>query len=163
MGALFSCKLNQCDMMQWYPHKMVAVTLSVKLRTITDCTILHFSHSTNKKKTSSRKYRVNSQDVSSSLLTTGWCFSVWGWMHTPYVSSDYDGGFALFFQAYGMSVLPLNLIKGTRSVAYERLENTEDTEDVEHQIEKLKSKVGFERMWQCTCPRFWDVRPVFEQ
>lgn len=41
-----------------------------------------------------------------------------------------------------MSVLPLNLIKGTRSVAYERLENTEDTEDVEHQIEKLKSKVG---------------------
>lgn len=44
-----------------------------------------------------------------------------------------------------MSVLPLNLIKGTRSVAYERLENTEDTEDVEHQIEKLKSKVSFER------------------
>lgn len=46
-------------------------------------------------------------------------------------------------QAYGMSVLPLNLIKGTRSVAYERLENTEDIDDVEHQIEKLKSKVGF--------------------
>lgn len=45
-------------------------------------------------------------------------------------------------QAYGMSVLPLNLIKGTRSVAYERLENTEDIDDVEHQIEKLKSKVG---------------------
>ncbi|XP_029691131.1 lysosomal cobalamin transport escort protein LMBD1 isoform X1 [Takifugu rubripes] len=44
------------------------------------------------------------------------------------------------YTAYGMSVLPLNLIKGTRSVAYERLENTEDTEDVEHQIEKLKSK-----------------------
>lgn len=42
-----------------------------------------------------------------------------------------------------MSVLPLNLIKGTRSVAYERLENTEDMDDVEHQIEKLKSKVGF--------------------
>lgn len=40
-----------------------------------------------------------------------------------------------------MSVLPLNLIKGTRSVVYERLENTEDIEDVEHQIEKLKAKV----------------------
>uniref|UniRef100_A0A8C9YTE2 Lysosomal cobalamin transport escort protein LMBD1 n=1 Tax=Sander lucioperca TaxID=283035 RepID=A0A8C9YTE2_SANLU len=46
----------------------------------------------------------------------------------------------LVFQAYGMSVLPLNLIKGTRSVAYERLENTEDIDDVEHQIEKLKTK-----------------------
>lgn len=44
-----------------------------------------------------------------------------------------------------MSVLPLNLIKGTRSVAYERLENTEDTEDVEHQIETLKSKVGLKK------------------
>lgn len=48
-----------------------------------------------------------------------------------------------------MSVLPLNLIKGTRSMAYERLENTEDTEDVEHQIEKLKSKVGLKKMSQC--------------
>lgn len=46
------------------------------------------------------------------------------------------------FQAYGMSVMPLNLIKGTRSVLYERLENTEDIDDVEHQIEKLKSKVS---------------------
>lgn len=45
-------------------------------------------------------------------------------------------------QAYGMSVLPLNLIKGTRSVLYERLENTEDTEEVEHQIDKLKAKVS---------------------
>uniref|UniRef100_A0AAQ5ZYJ7 Lysosomal cobalamin transport escort protein LMBD1 n=1 Tax=Amphiprion ocellaris TaxID=80972 RepID=A0AAQ5ZYJ7_AMPOC len=44
------------------------------------------------------------------------------------------------YTAYGMSVLPLNLIKGTRSVLYERLENTEDIDDVEHQIEKLKSK-----------------------
>ncbi|XP_051936532.1 lysosomal cobalamin transport escort protein LMBD1 [Hippocampus zosterae] len=44
------------------------------------------------------------------------------------------------YTAYGMSVLPLNLIKGTRSVAYERLENTEDIDDVEHQIEKLRSK-----------------------
>lgn len=41
-----------------------------------------------------------------------------------------------------MSVLPLNLIKGTRSVVYERLENTEDIDEVEHQIENLKSKVG---------------------
>lgn len=45
-------------------------------------------------------------------------------------------------QAYGMSVLPLNLIKGTRSILYERLENTEDTEEVEHQIDKLKAKVS---------------------
>ncbi|KAG7462788.1 hypothetical protein MATL_G00188470 [Megalops atlanticus] len=44
------------------------------------------------------------------------------------------------YTAYGMSVLPLNLIKGTRSVVYERLENSEDIEEVEHQIEKLKSK-----------------------
>ncbi|XP_076141493.1 lysosomal cobalamin transport escort protein LMBD1 [Alosa pseudoharengus] len=44
------------------------------------------------------------------------------------------------YTAYGMSVLPLNLIKGTRSVVYERLENTEDIEDIEQQIEKLKSK-----------------------
>ncbi|KAF6723692.1 putative lysosomal cobalamin transporter [Oryzias melastigma] len=44
------------------------------------------------------------------------------------------------YTAYGMSVMPLNLIKGTRSVLYERLENTEDIDDVEHQIEKLKSK-----------------------
>ncbi|XP_062375767.1 lysosomal cobalamin transport escort protein LMBD1 [Sardina pilchardus] len=44
------------------------------------------------------------------------------------------------YTAYGMSVLPLNLIKGTRSIVYERLENTEDIEDIEQQIEKLKSK-----------------------
>lgn len=56
---------------------------------------------------------------------------------------DYNGSFSLVLQAYGMSVLPLNLIKGTRSVVYERLENTEDIDDVEHQIEKLKSKVCF--------------------
>ncbi|MEE6476537.1 hypothetical protein FKM82_011112 [Ascaphus truei] len=35
--------------------------------------------------------------------------------------------------AYGMSALPLNLIKGTRSANYERLENTEDIEEVEQQ------------------------------
>lgn len=58
------------------------------------------------------------------------------------IMCDYNGSFSVF-QAYGMSVLPLNLIKGTRSVVYERLENTEDIDDVEHQIEKLKSKVGF--------------------
>uniref|UniRef100_A0A9J7ZW06 Lysosomal cobalamin transport escort protein LMBD1 n=1 Tax=Cyprinus carpio carpio TaxID=630221 RepID=A0A9J7ZW06_CYPCA len=44
------------------------------------------------------------------------------------------------YTAYGMSVLPLNLIKGTRSILYERLENTEDREEVEHQIDKLKAK-----------------------
>ncbi|XP_030627358.1 lysosomal cobalamin transport escort protein LMBD1 [Chanos chanos] len=44
------------------------------------------------------------------------------------------------YTAYGMSVLPLNLIKGTRSIVYERLENTEDIEEVEHQIEKIKAK-----------------------
>uniref|UniRef100_A0A8K9XZ01 Lysosomal cobalamin transport escort protein LMBD1 n=1 Tax=Oncorhynchus mykiss TaxID=8022 RepID=A0A8K9XZ01_ONCMY len=45
------------------------------------------------------------------------------------------------YTAYGMSVLPLNLIKGTRSVVYERLENTEDIEEVEHQMENIKAKV----------------------
>uniref|UniRef100_H3A135 Lysosomal cobalamin transport escort protein LMBD1 n=1 Tax=Latimeria chalumnae TaxID=7897 RepID=H3A135_LATCH len=44
------------------------------------------------------------------------------------------------YTAYGMSALPLNLIKGTRNVVYERLENTDDIEDVEQQIEKIKSK-----------------------
>ncbi|KAL4640919.1 putative lysosomal cobalamin transporter [Arapaima gigas] len=44
------------------------------------------------------------------------------------------------YTAYGMTVLPLNLIKGTRSIAYERLETTEDIDDVEQQIEKLRSK-----------------------
>ncbi|KAF4071532.1 hypothetical protein AMELA_G00274380 [Ameiurus melas] len=44
------------------------------------------------------------------------------------------------YTAYGMSVLPLNLIKGTRRVLYERLENTEDMGEVEQQIEKLKAK-----------------------
>ncbi|KAM8953049.1 lysosomal cobalamin transport escort protein LMBD1 [Pelodytes ibericus] len=47
---------------------------------------------------------------------------------------------AITYTAYGMSALPLNLIKGTRSVHYERLENTEDIEDVEQQVERLKSK-----------------------
>uniref|UniRef100_A0A673ZRW3 Lysosomal cobalamin transport escort protein LMBD1 n=1 Tax=Salmo trutta TaxID=8032 RepID=A0A673ZRW3_SALTR len=46
------------------------------------------------------------------------------------------------YTAYGMSVLPLNLIKGTRSVVYERLENTEDIEEVENQMEKIKAKVS---------------------
>uniref|UniRef100_A0A8C7KMU5 Lysosomal cobalamin transport escort protein LMBD1 n=1 Tax=Oncorhynchus kisutch TaxID=8019 RepID=A0A8C7KMU5_ONCKI len=41
---------------------------------------------------------------------------------------------------YCLTVLPLNLIKGTRSVVYERLENTEDIEEVEHQMEKIKAK-----------------------
>ncbi|XP_062864960.1 lysosomal cobalamin transport escort protein LMBD1 [Trichomycterus rosablanca] len=44
------------------------------------------------------------------------------------------------YTAYGMSALPLNLIKGTRVVHYELLENTEDAEDVEQQIDKLKAK-----------------------
>lgn len=68
------------------------------------------------------------------------------WMHMQQliqtVMCDFHRWVCIVFQAYGMSVLPLNLIKGTRSVAYERLENTEDIDDVEHQIEKLKSKVG---------------------
>ncbi|XP_062320462.1 lysosomal cobalamin transport escort protein LMBD1 [Osmerus eperlanus] len=42
--------------------------------------------------------------------------------------------------AYGMSALPLSLIKGSRSVLYERLENTEDLEEVEQQIDKLRAK-----------------------
>ncbi|XP_018416385.1 PREDICTED: probable lysosomal cobalamin transporter [Nanorana parkeri] len=47
---------------------------------------------------------------------------------------------AITYTAYGMSALPLNLIKGTRNVHYERLENTEDLEEVEEQIERIKSK-----------------------
>ncbi|KFV08464.1 putative lysosomal cobalamin transporter, partial [Tauraco erythrolophus] len=42
--------------------------------------------------------------------------------------------------AYGMSALPLNLIKGTTSAAYERLENTEDIEEVEQHLLRIKSK-----------------------
>lgn len=41
-----------------------------------------------------------------------------------------------------MSALPLNLIKGTRNAAYERLENTEDIEEVEQHIQTIKSKVS---------------------
>ncbi|NP_001279784.1 lysosomal cobalamin transport escort protein LMBD1 [Callorhinchus milii] len=44
------------------------------------------------------------------------------------------------YTAYGMSALPLNLIKGTQSVVYERLQNTEDLEEVEQEMEKIKSK-----------------------
>lgn len=42
-----------------------------------------------------------------------------------------------------MSALPLNLIKGTRNAAYERLENTEDIEEVEQHIQAIRSKVSF--------------------
>lgn len=41
-----------------------------------------------------------------------------------------------------MSALPLNLIKGTRNASYERLENTEDIEEVEQSIQRIKAKVG---------------------
>uniref|UniRef100_A0A8D0HIS7 Lysosomal cobalamin transport escort protein LMBD1 n=1 Tax=Sphenodon punctatus TaxID=8508 RepID=A0A8D0HIS7_SPHPU len=47
---------------------------------------------------------------------------------------------AVTYTAYGMSALPLNLIKGTRNAAYERLENTEDIEEVEQHVERIKSK-----------------------
>lgn len=40
-----------------------------------------------------------------------------------------------------MSALPLNLIKGTTSAAYERLENTEDIEEVEQHLLRIKTKV----------------------
>ena len=40
-----------------------------------------------------------------------------------------------------MSALPLNLIKGTTSATYERLENTEDIEEVEQHLLRIKSKV----------------------
>lgn len=48
---------------------------------------------------------------------------------------------SFFFKAYGMSALPLNLIKGTTSASYERLENTEDIEEVEQHLLRIKSKV----------------------
>ncbi|NXL62353.1 LMBD1 protein, partial [Chordeiles acutipennis] len=47
---------------------------------------------------------------------------------------------SFLFKAYGMSALPLNLIKGTTSAAYERLENTEDIEEVEQHLLRIKSK-----------------------
>ncbi|NWW89042.1 LMBD1 protein, partial [Rhynochetos jubatus] len=47
---------------------------------------------------------------------------------------------AITYTAYGMSALPLNLIKGTTSAAYERLENTEDIEEVEQHLLRIKSK-----------------------
>ncbi|XP_069829583.1 lysosomal cobalamin transport escort protein LMBD1 isoform X2 [Dendropsophus ebraccatus] len=47
---------------------------------------------------------------------------------------------AITYTAYGMSALPLNLFKGTRNVHYERLETTEDIEDVNLEIERLRSK-----------------------
>ncbi|KAJ7341545.1 hypothetical protein JRQ81_005774 [Phrynocephalus forsythii] len=47
---------------------------------------------------------------------------------------------AITYTAYGMSALPLNLIKGTRNASYERLENTEDIEEVEHSIQRIKAK-----------------------
>ncbi|NWV71934.1 LMBD1 protein, partial [Malurus elegans] len=47
---------------------------------------------------------------------------------------------AITYTAYGMSALPLNLIKGTTSAAYERLENTEDIEEVEQHLLRVKSK-----------------------
>ncbi|XP_034965576.1 lysosomal cobalamin transport escort protein LMBD1 [Zootoca vivipara] len=47
---------------------------------------------------------------------------------------------AVTYTAYGMSALPLNLIKGTRNASYERLENTEDIEEVEQSIQRIKSK-----------------------
>uniref|UniRef100_A0A803W4K4 Lysosomal cobalamin transport escort protein LMBD1 n=1 Tax=Ficedula albicollis TaxID=59894 RepID=A0A803W4K4_FICAL len=49
---------------------------------------------------------------------------------------------AITYTAYGMSALPLNLIKGTTSASYERLENTEDIEEVEQHLLRIKSKCG---------------------
>ncbi|KAJ7421915.1 putative lysosomal cobalamin transporter [Pitangus sulphuratus] len=48
---------------------------------------------------------------------------------------------AITYTAYGMSALPLNLIKGTTSAAYERLENTEGIEEVEQHLLRIKSKI----------------------
>ncbi|NWW03416.1 LMBD1 protein, partial [Oreocharis arfaki] len=47
---------------------------------------------------------------------------------------------AITYTAYGMSALPLNLIKGTTSASYERLENTEDIEEVEQHLLRIKAK-----------------------
>ncbi|KAJ6665857.1 hypothetical protein lerEdw1_001329 [Lerista edwardsae] len=46
----------------------------------------------------------------------------------------------IIYTAYGMSALPLNLIKGTRNASYELLENTEDIEEIEQNIQRIKSK-----------------------
>uniref|UniRef100_A0A8C5WC91 Lysosomal cobalamin transport escort protein LMBD1 n=1 Tax=Leptobrachium leishanense TaxID=445787 RepID=A0A8C5WC91_9ANUR len=47
---------------------------------------------------------------------------------------------AITYTAYGMSALPLNLIKGTKNTRYERLKNTDDLEDVEQRAERIKAK-----------------------
>ncbi|PWA26077.1 hypothetical protein CCH79_00001545 [Gambusia affinis] len=81
--------------------------------------------------------------LQSVKLLEGWQFSPDGLPALSFSISSLTliGMLAVItYTAYGMSVMPLNLIKGTRSVAYERLENTEDIDEVEHQIENLKSK-----------------------
>ncbi|GAB1284850.1 Lysosomal cobalamin transport escort protein LMBD1 [Apodemus speciosus] len=50
---------------------------------------------------------------------------------------------AITYTAYGMSALPLNLIKGTRSTAYERLENTEDIEEWSSTSRQSGPSTGF--------------------
>ncbi|NWX46998.1 LMBD1 protein, partial [Steatornis caripensis] len=47
---------------------------------------------------------------------------------------------AVTYTAYGMSALPLSLIKGTTTAAYERVENTGDIEEVEQHLSRIKSK-----------------------
>uniref|UniRef100_A0AAY4BRK0 Lysosomal cobalamin transport escort protein LMBD1 n=1 Tax=Denticeps clupeoides TaxID=299321 RepID=A0AAY4BRK0_9TELE len=90
------------------------------------------------------KYTIGFIIVCAALLLIGWDWNMslnLAALSFSISSLTLIGMLAVItYTAYGMSVLPLNLIKGTRSIAYERLENTEDIEEVEHQIEKLKSK-----------------------
>ncbi|XP_075720266.1 lysosomal cobalamin transport escort protein LMBD1 [Rhinoderma darwinii] len=79
------------------------------------------------------KIKILFQELGSSYGLDGLSFSI--------SSLTLIGMFAtITYTAYGMSALPLNLIKGTRNVHYERLENTEDIEEVNLEIERLRSK-----------------------
>ncbi|XP_069582759.1 lysosomal cobalamin transport escort protein LMBD1 [Ranitomeya imitator] len=79
------------------------------------------------------KIKILFQELGSSYGLDGLSFSI--------SSLTLIGMLAtITYTAYGMSALPLNLIKGTRNVHYERLENTDDIEEVNLEIERLRSK-----------------------
>lgn len=146
MGALFSCKLHQCSarrQQQHHPHKMVAASFTNK--PLNNYRFHHFNHFPLPRNGSGPKIMGGTVSVATvSLCGLHVRRPIQKATFHPLVPSSYFYVTrSSVLQAYGMSVLPLNLIKGTRSVAYERLENTEDIDDVEHQVEKLKSKVGF--------------------
>ncbi|XP_075454198.1 lysosomal cobalamin transport escort protein LMBD1 [Ascaphus truei] len=88
---------------------------------------------TNKNSTDLEKIKLLFQELGSSHGLAALSFSISSLTLIGMLA-------AITYTAYGMSALPLNLIKGTRSANYERLENTEDIEEVEQQVERIKSK-----------------------